>query len=238
MSDEFSIMEKRDEQQILAELQGNFLKKFVYQFKQGKQTVTGISWAGIKEIGFRLGIKTEIEKDISDDNEYTFVMRATNPETKASLLGVGSCKRSQAFAVQKALSKGQRNAIRAVIPEATIEMYLTEFTQKKDHIDEIPDADEIKRQVAVEFKEKIEENKKLLNDLPVWGGVLGVSEVQAYLTECGFPGEQFKVRHDEPTRMYIIDKAPFVQDFEKLKNVVFEMGGEYDRDHKKTVFKY
>jgi len=76
------------------------------------------------------------------------------------------------------------------------------------------------------------------NQFTVWDGDLSIANIQAYLTANGLPGEKFKIRHDEPTRMYVVDKAPFVDEFDKLKAVVFEMGGEYDRDHKKTVFRY
>ena len=136
MSDNnFAIMERKDEAQILSELQGVFLDKFVYSFKQGQNTVTGISWAGIKEIAYRIGeIDTNIEKFEETEDAYVFIVRATNKGV-GSRLGVSNQPKMQngrvdQFALQKALSKAQRNAIRGVIPEATIQQYLDTFLKQ------------------------------------------------------------------------------------------------------------
>ena len=71
-----------------------------------------------------------------------------------------------------------------------------------------------------------------------WDGDLSIPNIQAYLIANGFKGEQFKIRHDKPTRMYVIDSAPWTDDFGRVRAVVTEMGGEYNRDYKKTVFRY
>ena len=232
-SDEYAIMDKRDESQIMSEIQGNFMKQFVYKFKIGKREVTGISWSGIKEIAYRVqGIDTVIESTEHTEEAYTFIVKATNKNIDSSRLGVGSCLKKEAFAIQKALSKAQRNAIRGVIPEKTIEMFLTEFEGKPGNVDTVPNADDLRDQVEAEYKVK---------EPSVWGGQLGIAEIQQYLTDNGLPGEKFKIRHDEPTRMYVVDDHPFFEDadlFNLLKNLVFEMGGEYNREEKKTVFKY
>jgi len=258
MSNEFQIMEAKDEDQILAELQGSFLKKFVYSFKVGGRPVTGISWAGIKEIAYRLkGIDTEIQKFEETETHYIFIVKATNKDV-GSRLGVSNQpkmigSKPDQFALQKALSKAQRNAIRGVIPEATIEMYLTEFGNVPKNVDRFnPPATirEVKaevvksnKQVAADFKEKVEENKKILEEQETepyhpWDGDYSVPNIQAHLIKYGFDGEKFKIRHDEPTRMYIVDSAPWTDDFDKLREVITEMGGEYNREFKKTVFRY
>ena len=89
--------------------------------------------------------------------------------------------------------------------------------------------EDLRKEVEAEFKEK---------DGPVWDGDLSVSNIQAFLIANGFDGENFKIRHDEPSRMYVVDSAPWTDDFDLLLSVVKEMGGEYNRDHKKTVFRY
>jgi len=234
--DEFQIMEHKDETQILAELQGSFLKKFVYSFKVGKRAVTGISWAGIKEIAYRLkGIDTEIQKFEETETHYIFIVKATNKDV-GSRLGVSNQPKMDGkgnpdqFALQKALSKAQRNAIRGVIPEATIEMYLTEFSNDRKNVDsDIPTEEEMRRQVTAEFREKTN---------VVWDGDLSIPNMQSYLTANGFEGEKFKIRHDEPSRMFVVDSAPWTDDFDLLREVVREMGGEYVQDIKKTVFRY
>ena len=140
-SEKFAIMEQKDEQQILSELQGVYLDKFVYSFKQGNQKVTGISWAGIKEIAYRIGeIDTTIEKYEETDDAYIFIVKATNKGV-GSRLGVSNQPKKYSngkpdqFALQKALSKAQRNAIRGVIPEATIQQYLDKFMKQDKNMD-------------------------------------------------------------------------------------------------------
>jgi len=228
--DEYAIMEKRDESQIMSEIQGNFMKQFVYKFKIGKREVTGISWSGIKEIAYRVqGIDTVIESTEHTDEAYTFIVKATNKNIDSSRLGVGSCLKKEAFAIQKALSKAQRNAIRGVIPEKTIEMFLTEFEGKPGNVDTVPNAEEMRRQVESDFTEKPKEPL----DLTVDG-------IKAYFEQLGYDSEKFTIRHDKPTRMFVVDDCPFFKDgkWDEYLNDVREMGGEYNQEYKKTVFKY
>jgi hypothetical protein len=136
------------------------------------------------------------------------------------------------FALQKALSKAQRNAIRGVIPEATIEMYLTEFGNVPKNVDRFnPPA--TRKEVQAEVLEEQE-----TEPYHPWDGDYSIPNIQAHLIKYGFDGEKFKIRHDEPTRMYIVDSAPWTDDFDKLREVITEMGGEYNREFKKTVFRY
>jgi len=237
--DEFQIMEAKDEDQILAELQGSFLKKFVYSFKVGGRPVTGISWAGIKEIAYRLkGIDTEIQKFEETETHYIFIVKATNKDV-GSRLGVSnqpkmSKGKPDQFALQKALSKAQRNAIRGVIPEATIEMYLTEFGNVPKNVDRFnPPA--TRKEVEAEV---VEEQGQGGEPYHPWHGRYSKAAIQEHLTKYGFEGEKYVIRHDEPTRMWVVDKAPYVEDFAKLLEVIKEMGGEYNREFKKTVFRY
>jgi len=45
----YELMERRDDEQILAELQGRFLDEYVYEISQDGHQVTGLSWIGTKE---------------------------------------------------------------------------------------------------------------------------------------------------------------------------------------------
>lgn len=235
--DEFQIMEAKDENQILAELQGSFLKKFVYSFKVGGKAVTGISWAGIKEIAYRLkGIDTEIQKFEETDTHYIFIVKATNKDV-GSRLGVSNQpkmigKKVDQFALQKALSKAQRNAIRGVIPEATIEMYLTEFTNEGSVDNFNPPA--TRREIEAEV---VEEQKSEHGVNHPWDGDLSPANMQAYLTANGFDGPKFKFRDDE-SGMVVCDAAPWVDDFKILQTVYREMGGEWVKAENKWVFRY
>ena len=87
----------------------------------------------------------------------------------------------------------------------------------------------IREEVEAEFKEK---------NSPVWDGDLSIPNFQAFLIECGFDGENFKIRHDAPSRMYIIDEAPWTDNFTLLKEAYGEMGFKYHNDSKKQVLRY
>jgi hypothetical protein len=236
MTDEFQIMEAKDEDQILAELQGSFLKKFVYSFKVGGRPVTGISWAGIKEIAYRLkGIDTEIQKFEETETHYIFIVKATNKDV-GSRLGVSNQPKMNGakvdqFALQKALSKAQRNAIRGVIPEATIEMYLTEFGNVPKNVDRFNPPATI-REVKAEVIKESEHGQNM-----PWDGDLSPANMQAYLTANGFDGPKFRFRDDE-SGMVVCDSAPWTDDFDVLQKVYREMGGEYVKEHNKWVFRH
>ena len=159
-SEDFREMDARDEEQMLLALKGTFLKEFVYKFPMGNRTVTGISWSGIKEIAYRVqGIDTEIESQTETDETFTFIVKATNKNIDSSRLGVGvqpklmkrgSQEVPDPFAIQKALSKAQRNAIRGVIPEATIKQYIEMFTGEG----QTDTSRTTRRQVESEVREK------------------------------------------------------------------------------------
>jgi len=124
---DFMELEKRDEAQILAEIQGNVIDEMIYSFKSGSRTVTGISWVGIKELARMYGkIDVELVKLEETDTHYIVIVKARDIERGNSMLGTSTQAKimktrdgetPDPFAVQKAMSKAQRNAIRSLIPE-------------------------------------------------------------------------------------------------------------------------
>lgn len=130
----FELMEQRDEEQILAEIKGAILDEMFYSFPLDGRTVTGISWVGTKEIARRYGgIEMNFVKVEETDTHYVAIVKATDTRSGTSLLGtsmqsklmkVKGAEKPDRFAYTKAVSKAQRNAIRAIIPERfLIEMY-------------------------------------------------------------------------------------------------------------------
>jgi len=230
MSSRFEITEKRDEDQILAEAQGIIIKEMFYKFPLGGKEVTGISWVGTKEIarkygGIKMGLPsvTELEDCFvcsiqAEDTKNGVTLVGSNVQSKTMNLRSGEVK-PDPFAYIKVVSKAQRNAIRALIPE-TFLLKMEKAFSEGNH-----------QQTSEPRKEES------IVKIP-WHGQLGIAEIKQYFIDNDLPGEDFKIRHDESSKMFIIDKAPFVKDFDLLKLLVFEMGGEYDRDHKKTVFRY
>jgi len=138
----YEIMEARDEAQILAEIQGQILEEMVYSFRVGGREVTGISWVGIKEIARRYGkIDVDLIQLLDSPEVYTIIVKAKDIEKGNGMLGVSTQakvmqlknKETQIdqFALQKALSKAQRNAIRALIPETFFKTIFSELSGGK-----------------------------------------------------------------------------------------------------------
>ena len=220
-------MEKRDEDQILAEAQGNIIKEMFYKFKIGGVDVTGISWVGTKEIARRYGgIKMGIPQVTDLGEDWACSVQATDLKNDVTLVGSSlqtkNMKRRDGsegpdrFAYTKVVSKAQRSAIRALIPESFLLSMEKTFSAEKSK------------------PRKVDST----SSIPVWDGDLSIPNIQAYLIANGFEGEKFKLHHDEVAGMFIIDSAPFTNDFDLQIAVVKEMGGEYNREMKKTVFKY
>ena len=238
-SEFFFEMEARDEQQMIKEYEGKVLKEITYKV-QGQ---TAISYNGIKFIVGKLGhikiLPESIRAEFIEKPEQMWVASvvALNEKYGIQLPGAGEQPYlmkvkgemvPDPFARRKAISKATRNALRAVIPEPMIIKFLEDVEAGGD-FKPPKTRDGIRKEVETEFKEK---------EGPVWDGDLSVANIQAFLIANGFDGEKFKIRHDEPSRMYVVDAAPWTDNFDLLRNVVTEMGGEYDREYKKTVFRY
>ena len=150
-SEVYDLLDKRDEAQILEEIKGNIITEMFYSFKVGGKEVTGVSWVGTKEIARRYGsVRMDFVelRDLGDD--WMAVVRATDTRSDTGMLGTSlqaktmevhdvdaagkwlkasdgswaTRREPDRFASTKAISKAQRNAIRAIIPEKyLLEMY-------------------------------------------------------------------------------------------------------------------
>jgi len=138
---DFMELERRDEEQILAEIQGQVIEEMVYSFPSGGRTVTGLSWVGIKEIARRYG-KIDVDPVRLEDtgDAWIVVVKARDLERGTGILGVSTQPKSMKargetvedpFALQKATSKAQRNAIRSLIPETFLKAVITEWLKAK-----------------------------------------------------------------------------------------------------------
>lgn len=137
----YEIMERKDEMQIIAELQGKYLDEFVYEFPQEGKQVMGLSWLGVQEASRVMGgIQTEIveRKEGKDEERGTkwveIVVKAIDIHTGTSRLGIkrqhnrGRRKDGKIFDIpfytEIALAKAQRNAIRALLPQTLIKAWI------------------------------------------------------------------------------------------------------------------
>jgi len=146
----YEVFEQRDEQQIQALLEGRYLEEFVYEFCRRHKwpervrprectctdLVVGISWFGIQEASRAYGrIQVPIEKaKIKETAEEVEVMvEAVDTQTNSSRIGVSAQAKNMttrqgvfrdAFALQKALSKAQRNAIKQLLPQTMLKEWI------------------------------------------------------------------------------------------------------------------
>lgn len=140
LPEEFRALDLRDEEQILAEMQGRVMDEYAYRFPSGGREVVGLSWVGVKAVARRMGNISIVKTDISDDDgSYRVVVCAEDRVRNVQMMGaaeqakvmvVRGEKVPDLFALQKALSKAQRNAIRNLIPEEIIKAMLAEYLKK------------------------------------------------------------------------------------------------------------
>jgi hypothetical protein len=142
----FQLMDMYDEKEIMDAMSGKYLEGMVYEFRQKQgnttRTVRGISYTGVKEIAqqFSKNSGGPIELDIVSENESAEFIRVI---VKASHIQVGtrygvavqkkffSNGTEDMYAWTKAYSKAQRNAIRQIIPEHAIKVFIDDFLDNK-----------------------------------------------------------------------------------------------------------
>jgi stalled ribosome alternative rescue factor ArfA len=149
-------MDKRDEAQIIAALEGRYLEEFVYEFcrihkpdpntgtltcnckkDNPRNIVVGLSWVGIQEASREYGgIKVPIEKVKAikeNDEEITIMVEAIDTKTGSSRLGLKTQKKIKVgskgawedpFFMEACVSKAQRNAIKALLPQTLLKQWI------------------------------------------------------------------------------------------------------------------
>ncbi len=131
--DSFQQMDKRDEEQILAEIKGHMIEEYVYQFKVGGKMITGVSYAGIKAMVVRRGGYEIISDTIIKENDY-FLAKAKIQDKQLDLqgLGLGECAIHEPFARQKAMGKALRNAYRSIMDEGQFIAFIKQWKKQKE----------------------------------------------------------------------------------------------------------
>lgn len=153
----FELFDKSDEEQIENEMKGMVADEMVYSFTAGGQKVEGLSKAGTFE-AMRSYNKTQrkqkkphiiladtdkatvlesensyayiIPAYITDDNGVVYERFVGSAEANKTLKG-RSGTYSDPFALAKATSKAQRNAIRGLLPDSLIKRLIEKWTKQK-----------------------------------------------------------------------------------------------------------
>ena len=140
----YTIMERKDENQILQEIKGNVLEEFVYSFPQGNRTITGLSYAGVKQIALEMG-SLHISEPILQENNGTWIckVKAIDKRRDLEVWGVSQQpkfmelrngnKTRDDFCIQKCVSKAERNALRKLMPEKILIEMIKEWQSKKNN---------------------------------------------------------------------------------------------------------
>src|SRR3972149_3978088 len=94
------IMDTRDENQIIMEMQGEtaLIEEYVYSFKQGNRQVTSLSYAGIKEMVRRRG-NFEIIEAKTEENDKTIraLVKIRDLSNHVEFLGASEAEKDKPF---------------------------------------------------------------------------------------------------------------------------------------------
>jgi hypothetical protein len=128
----FQEMERRDENQILAEMRGELLEDLVYSVDiQGKR-VTSLRYAGVKE-GIRRRGNVEILEVRTEETpeEIRALVKVRDHDNRIDVLGASSAEKSKPFAYVLAVNKAERNAFAKLIPAKWYAVLIDEYLQRR-----------------------------------------------------------------------------------------------------------
>lgn len=134
----YTLMNIKDDTQVLQEITGAFLDEFVYSFPTKEGKVTGLSWAGVKEVARRMGnISIEDINITETPDTYRVLAKAKAIDKNVMMYGVAEQQKKMQMrtgeqiedihALSKCVSRAQRNAIRTLIPEVFIKQMLEQY---------------------------------------------------------------------------------------------------------------
>lgn len=144
----FQAMDRLDDEQIVAELQGAMLQEYVYEFQSGGKTVRGLSKSGTDDAARHMALKGEVLREESvvlewQDNEAAY-FKATvaryavhNDGTEVKLDQVIGQKRQgktaygkpNEFWYEQGGQKALRNAKQKLIPESIKQQLIASYVE-------------------------------------------------------------------------------------------------------------
>jgi hypothetical protein len=143
-----TLMNAKDDKQILAEMEGKYLDEFVYDIevwdskKRKVRHVVGLSWAGVKET-VRTAGHIEIDNLHIEETPEKYRILAKAKDTLHGITIYGGAEQAKMMklkesgnviedvhAFSKCLSRAQRNALRSLIPEAVIKTAIDTYREK------------------------------------------------------------------------------------------------------------
>jgi len=234
--EDYDLLDQRDEEQILAEIKGNIITEMFYSFTIEGRKVTGVSWVGTKEIARQYGnVNMDFIKCEETPDSYIAIVKATDTKRGTSLLGTAMQSKTMKirgedkpdrFAYTKAVSKAQRNAIRAIIPERyLLEMYEL-FTKGVNFKTLVPPKQTPRKQVKAtqqaESKEWKLKNDKIDPEEEAMGLTLEANDLDPEVVTIMKYGKAIRVQ----------PKEEFDQEkFDEYNHVIVDLlGGRYVKE--------
>jgi len=137
----FVEMARLDEEQIVAELEGRILDKYVFEIQRKDKIEHCLTYAGIKTIIQKMG-GVSITDVLLDETPTTYRAKAIVVDKKRDIQVIGVAEQSKfmitkngreddTFALQKCVSKAIRNAYRLIIPEFIATEIIKEWIKQK-----------------------------------------------------------------------------------------------------------
>lgn len=132
----FQVLDRRDENQILAEMRGEIIEDLVYDVTiQGKR-VTNLSYAGVKEaIRHRGNLKILDVHTEETDKEIRALVKVQDLQNCIEVLGASSAEKEKPFAYTLAVNKAERNAFAKLIPAKWLATLVDEYLNRKGQTD-------------------------------------------------------------------------------------------------------
>jgi len=127
----FQTMERRDENQILAEMRGEIIEELIYDIEIHGRRVTNLSYAGVKEATRRRGNIEILEvRTEESDSEIRALVRVRDHDNRIDVLGASAAEKSKPFAYTLAVNKAERNAFAKLIPAKWYAVLIDEWLQR------------------------------------------------------------------------------------------------------------
>jgi len=131
-ANEYQIMDRRDENQILSEMRGEVLEDLVYDITLSGRRVTNLSYAGIKEAIRRRGSLEILDVKIEEtESTIRALVKVRDLQNRIDVLGASEADKQKPFAYTLAVNKAERNAFAKLIPAKWLATLIDEYLQQK-----------------------------------------------------------------------------------------------------------
>jgi len=143
----YEVVERMDEDQILAEMKGELVRSYVYSFEVQGRKVTGLTYAGVRQAIRGRGHAVIVPCQCcgkaahvdEDERLYKAQVRMRDLVNDVEVVGASTSAKDLLFAYTLAINKAERNAIRKIIPEKVVVQLIEEFLRRAQPSTPVPE---------------------------------------------------------------------------------------------------